>query len=201
VTPTLADRSELAFWYEQEGVDRPLFSIDQTWSIGDRSGAPVGTVALDGDLLNRPDYWVRDAAGLPAVGLTHTDGLLASVSDPWHHIAWADGREVGFFRDSFVFWQGEAVAKWQVNVTNHGVGRRITVDGAWLWDPSDTVVATVKDVRSSVQGAYLSLSRDEQLDECLRWAALTLPLVTYERYRREQQANAHRRHHQHRHHH
>jgi hypothetical protein len=186
VTGTLADRTELAFWYEQAGVDRPVFTIDQTWSIGDRAGAPVGSVTLDGDLFSLPDYWVRDAAGLPVVGLTHADGILASVSDPWHHVVWSDGSEVGFFRDTFVFWQGQAVAKWQVKVANPGLGRRTAIDGAWLWDPTDTVVATVTDVRSSSQGAYLSLRRTEEVDDCLRWAALALPLVTYEHYRREQ---------------
>ncbi len=192
----LVDRTQLAFWHEQSGAGGGLFALDRLWNIGDEGGAAVGSVFLDGELFALPDYWVRDEAGLPAVGLTHADGLLASVSDPWHRIVWADGSVVGFFRDAFVYWQDQPVAKWQVKVSR--VGRKVTLDGAWLWDPSEAVVASVTNVVIPGTGAHLTLRREADLEECLEWAALVLPLVAYEHYRRARVA-AQRRHHHHHH--
>ena len=196
----LVDQRELAFWHEQAGAQASLFDPDRVWNIGDRSGAVVGSVFLDGELFDLPDYWVRDDAGLPAIGLQHADGILASVSDPWHRIVWADGTVVGFFRDAFVHWRDQPVAKWQVEVGR--TGRTVTLDGAWLWDPSDAVVASVTNVVVPGAGAHLTLTREAELDECLEWAALALPLVAFEHYRRarvsaQQQRQRLRRRHRH----
>ena len=187
----LVDQLELAFWHEQAGMGGGLFNPDRVWNIGDETGAAVGSVFLDGELFDVPDYWVRDDAGLPAIGLRHADGLLASVTDPWHRIVWADGTDVGFFRDAFVHWRDQPVAKWQVKVDR--VGRRVTLDGAWLWDPSDTVVANVTNVAVPGTGSYLALRREPELDECLEWSALALPLVAYEHYRRARVATQRQR--------
>jgi hypothetical protein len=191
VTTRLVDRPSLALWHLQAGFEPGLFQVDRQWSIGDRAGAPVGTVFVDGDVLDLPDYWVREADGSPAIGVGHADGLLASVNDPWHRVVWADGAQVGLFRDVHVHWQDRPIAKWQVKVTRSG--RRVTLEGAWLWDPQDAVIASVHNVESPGEGAYLTLDREEELDEALCWAALALPLVAYEHYRRSVTAANRRR--------
>lgn len=196
MTGRLVDHAQLAYWHLQAGFEPGLFQVDRQWTVGDEAGAAVGTVFMDGDLFERPDFWLREADGTPAIGLVHSDGLLSAITDPAHRIVWADGSQVGELVGSEVRWQGQPVGKWQVRVSR--TGRRVSLDGAWLWGPTDAVVASVRNVESPGAGAYLELAREERLDEALRWAALALPLVAYEHYR-VSVAMANRRRHRHRH--
>ena len=62
-------------------------------------------------------------------------------------------------------------------------GYTATLDGAWLWDPSDTPIADVGNVEVD-GGQYLALRRTRGGRRVpAEWAALALPLVAYERYR------------------
>ena len=83
MTGRLVDRVELAFWHRQRGAEPGLFQQDTQWTIGDESGAPVGSVFVDGQVFERPDYWMREADGTPAIGLGHADGILSAATDPF----------------------------------------------------------------------------------------------------------------------
>ena len=190
MTERLLDHPQLGYWHLQAGFEPGLFQVDRQWTVGDEDGAPVGTVFMDGDLLERPDYWLREADGSPAIGLAHADGLLSTITDPSHRIVWADGSPVGELLGTEVRWQGQAVGKWQVRVSR--AGWTISLEGAWLWDPGDQLVASVGNVEVPGTGAYLQLQRHIEADEALRWVALVLPLVAYEHYR-ESVAMANRR--------
>jgi hypothetical protein len=151
--------------------------------IGDETGATVGSAFADGDFFDLPDYWIWEADGRPAIGIRHADGVLARATQRWHKVVWGDGSEVGIFEDGYVHWQGKAVARWRVD-SGWQLGTA-HFDGAWLWDPSEQLVATVGHVEAD-DGAYLQLTRSGDPDECLRWCSLALLLVAREHYRRAQ---------------
>ena len=186
----LLDHDQLALWYRQGPVK--LFGAgDRPWVIGDETGATVGTAFADGDFFDLPDYWIWEADGRPAVGIRHADGVLARATHPWHTVVWGDGTEVGVFHDGYVHWQGKAVARWRVD--SGWRGETAYFEGAWLWDPSEQLVATVGNVDTAA-GAYLQLTRSGAPDECLRWCSLALLLVARERIRRDEAQAARARH-------
>jgi hypothetical protein len=197
VTGRLIDHDELAVWHRLASSPAGWLQVDHQWSIGDKAGAPVGTVFVDGDLFGRPDYWVRDPAGAAVLGVTHAAGLIGA--DPWSRIAWADGSLVGRFQEATVLWQDRPIGKWQVDVRRSGT--RVDYGGAWLWDAADQPVADVTLVENEA-GAYLALHRRAEVDESLQWAAVAFVLVAYEHHRRAQAAAAaarRRRHNRHHH--
>ena len=187
---SLADEAELAVWYRQAGATGGWFELDRTWSIGDRTGAGVGTVFVDGDLFAAPDYWIRDAAGSPVLGLTHAAGV---IQRPVHRIVWADGNPVGVFQEAAVQWQDRVIGKWKVDARREGTSS--VFGGAWLWAADDTPVAEVTDVDAGPQGAYFALRRvAAEVDEALRWSTVAFVLVAAEYVRRvEAEAAAARR--------
>ena len=199
MTGRLVDRAELAFWYRQSGNEPDFLQFDEQWAVADEQGTPVGTVFLDGDFFELPDYWMREADGTPAIGLGHADGLLASLTDPHHRVLWGDGSPVGLFRGTYAYWQDQAIAQWKVDIP--WAGNTPTFQGAWLWDPSGAAVASVRHVESPGAGAYLALSRTAELDESLRWIVLAFPLVVAEQQRRARMQAQRLRHHRHRHRH
>jgi hypothetical protein len=190
MTGRLIDHDELAVWHKQKGAGGGWFDADATWAIADETGAPLGTVSVDGGLLEQPDYWIHDAAGAPVLGVTHADGVLARVNSPWHRIVWGDGNPVGYFRDSVVYWQDQPVGKWRVDAPWSGY--TATFGGAWLWDPADTPVASVT-LEQSAGGSYFALRRQGTPDEALQWSAVALVLVARELHRRSEAQAAHAR--------
>jgi hypothetical protein len=179
---SLLDHDQLALWYRQ-GPPKLFGSGDRPWVIGDATGATVGTAFADGGLFDVPDYWMWEADGGPALGIRHADGIRARYTHPWHTVVWGDGSEVGFFHEGFVHWQGTAVARWRVDSRSRG--ETAYFDGAWLWDPSEQLVATVGRV-DDANGAYLQLTRSGDPDDCLKWCSLALLLVAREHHRRAQ---------------
>ena len=185
---SLLDHDQLALWYRPAGegfFDR--LTSDEPLPIGDETGASVGSVSLDAGLFDRPDYWMREADGTPAIGVRHADGVLAGITHPYHSVVWGDGSDVGVFHDGYVHWQGRAVARWRVD---SGWRREVAhFDGGWLWDPSEQLVATIGDVQPA-DGAYLQLTRSGDPDECLRWCSLAFLLVAREHRARAESAAA-----------
>jgi hypothetical protein len=184
---SLLDHDELAVWYRQAGAPGGFLTTDRVWSVGDRTGAAVGTVFVDGDLFGAPDYWFRDPDESAVLGLTHAAGVLGTVTSPYHRIAWADGNPVGHFQDPWVHWGDQVIAKWKVDAQRKGY--QAVFGGAWLWDVDDTPIANVTNEVVD-GGAYLALHRVAEVDEARQWATLAFVVVAYEHHRRAEAAAA-----------
>lgn len=177
----LAQCLDLTFWYYREGVDRSSWSaFDRVWPVADENGVAVGSVAFDASLVEAPRLWLRDAAGVPVIGLISVRaGGWFSAPEP--RIVWPDGSTVGAFREPEVWWGQQVIGKWQLQLDiEQRVGR---FGGAWMWDTTDRPVAAVSQVRDPAVGSHLRLKREPDLPELLAWATLALPLAVYHQLR------------------
>jgi hypothetical protein len=177
----------LAFWYEipTGGV---TVGISTSWAVADGTGQTVGGVHLSGKGVGRPiSYSVVDMAGTQLVGYAEP-GFRESRKDPSLKVLGPDGSQVGSMKGHDVFWDGAAVAKLSIKVTDDERG----LEGAWMWDVSDNVIATVALSKEEV-GSCLTLSRPEGLAEPLPAATLALPLATHQYLFRRDQRTMERR--------
>ena len=174
--------TSLAYWYR---LDRPRQGLiqqetDADWSVAGPSGTPVGAARFTtSGMLQAATYWLSDAAGTPVVGYAEKDQVLIAP----------DGRGVGALRGSTVWWAQQAIGKYQVRLANDPH----RFDGAWMWDTSDRVVATLGQTRAEGLGAYLQLDRTADLAEPLATATLALPFVAHLVMLRATQRDVHRR--------
>jgi len=160
--------TSLAFWYR---LDRPRPGLieqetDTNWSVAGPTGTPVGAARFTtSGMLQAATYWLSDTGGTPLVGYAEKDQVLLGP----------DGTPVGALQDPTVWWAQQGVGKFQVRLANDPH----RFDGAWMWDTSDRVVATLGQTRTEGVGAYLQLDRPADLPEPLATATLVLPFVAH----------------------
>ena len=172
----------LAYWYRLDGPNPGIFEqqTDANWSVAGPTGAPVGAARFTtSGLLQAATYWLSDTTGTPVVGYAEKDEVLIGP----------DGQPVGALQGSTLWWAQQAIGKYQVRLADDPH----RFDGAWMWDTSDRVVATLGQTRTEGVGAYLQLDRTADLAEPLATATLALPFVAHLVMLRATQRDVHRR--------
>jgi len=138
--------TSLAYWYRLDGPNPGIFEqqTDANWSVAGPTGAPVGAARFTtSGLLQAATYWLSDTTGTPVVGYAEKDQVLLGP----------DGQPVGALQGSTLWWAQQAIGQYQVRLANDPH----RFDGAWMWDTSDRVVATLGQTRTEGVGAYLQL--------------------------------------------